>query len=466
MSRWRVARHYGFGAARIPIQPEPHRVERPGLRDAVAALAEELTEGGSRASLRRIAGETPAILLGLLLLTAFIVTMARDHTDRSEIQVVMFDSAPPVEPLVPEPEPEVLPEPEPEPIVERPRPVEPPPPQLARKPEPPPPPPEAPRTRPRPKPPAPVVPRIAEVEPPPRPAPRPERAVRERPQPVAPRPRVEIDALAARPTPTAAPTHTRVAHQPTPTSARPVPQLQAPTAPAPDLPQESPTQRTFRVAAATPTASTKAPRLPGIAPAPVEPTPAPTAAPRARPTRASVRAPVPLAPRRPRSQVRPCRRRWPMRRPRPRRRPTRQAPAPPSPSARRAPLPSAAPVRAPTAPSRAVPALATRTGREAPVVETGSHEDRPGLAGVPLGDLAACVTDREEDRLKQAVVAAVKAQGECVSSKGTYRFVETKNLNAFLMWIERAPSRGVEDRCTELRYALECLESAGRRAAR
>ncbi|MCA9504572.1 MAG: hypothetical protein KC616_15895, partial [Myxococcales bacterium] len=178
MSRWRVARHYGFGAARIPIQPEPHRVERPGLRDAVAALAEELTEGGSRASLRRIAGETPAILLGLLLLTAFIVTMARDHTDRSEIQVVMFDSAPPVEPLVPEPEPEVLPEPEPEPIVERPRPVEPPPPQLARKPEPPPPPPEAPRTRPRPKPPAPVVPRIAEVEPPPRPAPRPERAVR------------------------------------------------------------------------------------------------------------------------------------------------------------------------------------------------------------------------------------------------------------------------------------------------
>jgi hypothetical protein len=88
------------------------------------------------------------------------------------------------------------------------------------------------------------------------------------------------------------------------------------------------------------------------------------------------------------------------------------------------------------------------------------------VEGVPLGDLAACVTDREEDRLKQAVVAAVKTQQECVSRKGTYRFIETKNLNAFLMWIDRAPSRAVEDRCSELRYALECLQSAGQHAAR
>jgi hypothetical protein len=35
-----------------------------------------------------------------------------------------------------------------------------------------------------------------------------------------------------------------------------------------------------------------------------------------------------------------------------------------------------------------------------------------------------------------------------------------------LMWVHRSPSRPVEDRCGELQYALECLESAGRRAAR
>ena len=88
------------------------------------------------------------------------------------------------------------------------------------------------------------------------------------------------------------------------------------------------------------------------------------------------------------------------------------------------------------------------------------------MAGVPLGDLAACLSDREEDRLKQAVVAAVTTQEECISSKGTYRFIETKNLNAFLMWIDRAPARSVSDRCVELGYALECLQkSTGRRAA-
>ena len=77
---------------------------------------------------------------------------------------------------------------------------------------------------------------------------------------------------------------------------------------------------------------------------------------------------------------------------------------------------------------------------------------------MPLGELAACVSDREEDRLKQAVVAAVKTQEQCVSRKGTYRFVETRNLNAFLMTVERAGARATGDRCTELRHAIECLE--------
>ena len=89
----------------------------------------------------------------------------------------------------------------------------------------------------------------------------------------------------------------------------------------------------------------------------------------------------------------------------------------------------------------------------------------PRLLGVPLGNLSACVSDREEDRLKQAVVAAVTKQKQCASRAGTYRFVETKNLNSFLMWIDRSSDRSVGDRCDELRYALECLQGAGQHAA-
>ncbi len=96
----------------------------------------------------------------------------------------------------------------------------------------------------------------------------------------------------------------------------------------------------------------------------------------------------------------------------------------------------------------------------------GPTGDRTGVAGVPLGEFAACLSDREEDRLKQAVLAAVTTQSECVSSTGTYRFVETKNLNAFLMWIDRAPARPLSDRCVELGYALECLQGVSRRTAR
>ena len=48
---------------------------------------------------------------------------------------------------------------------------------------------------------------------------------------------------------------------------------------------------------------------------------------------------------------------------------------------------------------------------------------------------------------------------QCASAAGRYRFVETKNLNAFLMRIERAPTRRATDRCIELRLALECLRA-------
>lgn len=137
-------------------------------------------------------------------------------------------------------------------------------------------------------------------------------------------------------------------------------------------------------------------------------------------------------------------------------------------SARRGPRPTADLARAPRTPtpSAPTPARVARASRPDLPAPQGSSPARPGLAGVPLGDLAACVSDREEDRLKEAVVAAVTTQEECVSRAGTYRFVETKNLNSFLMWIDRASGRAVGDRCDELRHALECLHSANRRAAR
>jgi len=96
----------------------------------------------------------------------------------------------------------------------------------------------------------------------------------------------------------------------------------------------------------------------------------------------------------------------------------------------------------------------------------GESASSSRLLGVPLGNLWACVSDREEDRLKQAVAAAVTTQKECVSRAGTYRFVETKNLNSFLMWIDGVSGRAVGDRCDELRYAIECLQGAGQQAAR
>jgi hypothetical protein len=97
-----------------------------------------------------------------------------------------------------------------------------------------------------------------------------------------------------------------------------------------------------------------------------------------------------------------------------------------------------------------------RTERSAPQRASGNGQNE-NLAAVPLGSLAACATDREEDERKMALLRVVRGRTECSSAAGRYRFVETKNLNAFLMWIERAPGRPAVDRCVELRLALECL---------
>ena len=60
MSTWRVEQHYGFGAAQIPIRPEPHRAAQLGFAEGVGILIRDLTEGGPVAMLRRTAGD-PAV---------------------------------------------------------------------------------------------------------------------------------------------------------------------------------------------------------------------------------------------------------------------------------------------------------------------------------------------------------------------------------------------------------------------
>jgi len=468
MSTWRVEQHYGFGAARIPIHPEPHRAVRIGFSEGMGALVRELTEGGVIATMRRAAGEASAILLSLLILAAVVVTLTRDHSDVSSIEVVLLETVvrdpepliEEVEELIPAPVPVEIAKPEPPKRVE-PRPT-PPPQKIAARPKPPPVAKPKPRSRPKP-----VIPQIARIETPkPPPVQKLDRSVRERPQQVA-RPRVTIEAARPKLEPEApTPRMDRIARRPveraTPT--RHTPEMNAPAAPALDRPREEPSKRAFRVASAKPTPGKRPRALPGIAPAPSQGETLPTP-PDARPARSS--APRPTAPRptrgpAPKLSSAPV----PMPTGAPTATPKRGARLAPETPTRRAPRPTAQVARAANVVEPTMSAPVSRSGRASPQAPRGSKADLTGVAGVPLGDLAACLSDREEDRLKQAVVAAVTTQEECTSSKGTYRFVETKNLNAFLMWIDRAPARPVSDRCVELGYALECLQSAGRRAAR
>ena len=423
MTARHIEQHYGFGAARIPIRAEMHRVCEAGLREDFAAIWTEAGSGGPGAVLRRFAGAG----LGVVALFAFmgiaIVGLVREEANRDALEVVMLETAEiiPPPPLV-EPVRELPVEPEPvraEPVV-----PEPPPLVAEVKPEPPP------RVEPTPEP-IRIEPELAKVEPPK--VERIERPMRELPKPVA-RPRVQIEAVAvARESAKPRPQIDRLARAAIRPETRATPRMDAPAAPAIDVPDEATSERTFRVAAARAPTSPRARTIAGVAPAGLSARDLDVPPARSAPTRGEVARPSAPAPARsvPRFEM------------------------------------ASAPVAPPPA-ALEVPKVLARADRATP--PPGSDADsgaaRPGLSGVPLGELSACVTDREEDRLKGAVVAAAKTQGECVSSKGTYRFVETKNVNAFLMWIDRAPSRHVEDRCAELRYALDCLQGANQRASR
>jgi len=467
MSTWRVAQHYGFGAARLPIQPEPHRVHPSSLREGFEDVRTEFVDGGTAAMVRRVVGQSPAILLFFFLTVAMFNTLLRDRSDVSPIEIVLLENTPPPIEEVPEPLPEPIPL-----VVEPPKPVEiaapkplpsPPPLEVAEKPKPPPP-----ATKPRaPKPPE--VPEIARIEKPAPPAPvaRPKRAARARPLPAA-KPRVELAAVAPRVESVRESAPRRIER--VSAVARPVrpeaPRLDAPAAPHLDAPSDAPPPRGFRVATTTKASRVRVPEVKlAFASTPQSPAaPEPDV-----PSRTRADAPRPKARSRAVS-VAPALAAAPTREPMEEKlAPTRSHDrALPKAASRRGPRPSAAmaaapeKLREPIAP--AAPARVARASQQQ--APRGASDPRPGVAGVPLGDLAVCMSDRDEDRLKQAVVAAVTTQKECVSRAGTYRFVETKNLNSFLMWIDRAESRAVGDRCDELRHALECLQGASQRAAR
>ena len=413
-----VERRYGFGAARVALRPAAlRRRPTPSLRDGLAAARREegsLLGGEIRRALTRGAG--PAVLA---VLVAFaLASLLAQHDENSAVEIVPFAPEPTVVAAAePEPEPEVVPEPAPEPEVA----PEPEPEVVAVKPpEPAPAPKPAPRPAPAIEPVAPPV--VAKATPPPAPAPRPEPA----PAKPAPRPAPNL-AFAAAPMPVeheAAPTPSRA--QPRfqtarPSDAHPRIGLDAPAAPS-DTDFDRAAPRSTRTPT-TPSPSHQAPPLAFAAAAlPAEPNDSPR-------RESSARRPVTAAgpPRRDRS------------------RPANIG------------LAAAGPPRDPTPPADADPGPLRTSRPSAPPTATGSRKEEPGLRGVALASLSACVSDRQEDALKQRVIAAAEDRKACESTAGRFDFVETKNVNAFLMRIQRASGRQLGDRCAELMHALDCL---------
>ena len=114
-----------------------------------------------------------------------------------------------------------------------------------------------------------------------------------------------------------------------------------------------------------------------------------------------------------------------------------------------APAPRAAPPPAPSA----------RAERPAMIAPKSAPGPRNQLRGVALSELLPCVSDARELALKQRTVAAAQNRSLCESPAGRFHFVETKNVNAFLMRIEQAAGRQSGDRCSELQLALDCIAS-------
>ena len=115
-------------------------------------------------------------------------------------------------------------------------------------------------------------------------------------------------------------------------------------------------------------------------------------------------------------------------------------------------------------PAAAAPTKSARTKAPRPSARSSrttrpvARRTRTDLVGVPLASLATCHSDQQEDRLKLAVIAASAGRATCENDAGVFHLVEAKNLNAFLLSIEGARERKLDDRCTELVNVIQCLQ--------
>jgi hypothetical protein len=424
-----IRRRYGWGAARLTIEAQPIRWEE------TPSILPNATSGAA------------TVLIGGLAVFALVRSIQPPDELPSEIQIVQLQEPEPP----PEPEPELAPEPEPPPPEEKPEP-----------------------------PPEPVV--MAQVTPPPKPEP-----VKRKPDPPkrkAPPPMPKPEPVAVKPAPEPEPQWKRVAlapPPPKPVQVTPPPAVRKPPPVQIEPPKPMP-EPTESAPAWKPVAIAQAPKPKPAMPAPhvtIDAVNTPSSAPPELPSRSQTLPPgVPAAPKTVRIP--------------PNVKPAVLAAAPldvpndsasgPASYARNVPAAPSAPAVAKRLPPKggvAMPGIGNasasesaavagdargfdRVGVKAPPAPTGRSEPNAKLRGVPLGSLAACRSDKLEDDLKQKVLAAVRNREECASAAGRYRFVETKNLNAFLMWIERAQGRAEGDRCAELSYALSCLRGGAR----
>ncbi len=130
----------------------------------------------------------------------------------------------------------------------------------------------------------------------------------------------------------------------------------------------------------------------------------------------------------------------------------------------------ASPESLPSPPDPEAPAKTPRPPVSAPAHDAGLadsiHSGLERWDEVPLDDLPDCTPSGRQDALKQRILRIVPSfNRECSHPEGRYRFVQTRNLNAFLMWSRPnpdAPALLTRDRnaCDVLERALRCLGDA------
>ena len=114
---------------------------------------------------------------------------------------------------------------------------------------------------------------------------------------------------------------------------------------------------------------------------------------------------------------------------------------------------------------RALPAVATSSNAAALTVREAALDQlrSEGWEAVPLEDLPDCHPAGRQDELKRRIMLAAADRPTCTHGEGAYRFLETRNLNAFLMGARNhdTPKRatsGPRNACEVLERALRCLE--------